>query len=260
MVWGLTRWEEHRMALSRHWSSMDRPKQVYHVNILSLLANGSKHKKEIKTNSLLTYDIVTLYTINLPSNIICQHTGLFKLNLPPFLRVILVHVQMERTFPGKFLGWKPRCGVKVCAGPLCLRFHWEHTGSVLSHSSSLIRPTIWFALYHRVLSFWFFFSEVPFQNSHTDCGLSQWKLLILLLNSVRDEPGWIKMIHKPLDSIAQPCTVGHNRKSKLILWASWCRADIQLNKQYDHRIRTPLSLMYILWSKYGSVSIMNTMK
>lgn len=108
---------------------------------LQMVPNIQMRNKEKLIINRWHLHVLLLYTISLPANIICQHTGLFRLNSPSFLSkgsVVLVDVQMEEHFQVSAWDGNPYVVSKVCAGPPCLRFHSAHIGSVWSHSSSLM--------------------------------------------------------------------------------------------------------------------------
>lgn len=86
----------------------------------------------------------SIYTINLSSNIICQRAGLLLQVEFAFIPeegesgALLCTFKWEEHFRAISHDGNPYVVSKVSAGPLCLRFHSEYIGRVLSHSSSLI--------------------------------------------------------------------------------------------------------------------------
>lgn len=210
---------------------------------LQMVPNIKRRSKEKFIGNKWHLHILLLYlaqssTCILTSSISMQDYH-FRLSLPSFLkrrRVVLVHVQMRRMFPGKFFWWKPVSGlISLYGTPLPQISFSLHSKCFVSCKFAIISYTSqsgqqYFAMYHQFLRF-VSLSKLPFQSCPIDRGLPQWKLLMLLLNNARHGIGLIKMVHNPHDSIAQPCTVGHTRKSKLINFVSFLVYDTYPAKQ-----------------------------
>lgn len=183
--------------------------------------------------------VISSTIINLPFNIIYQHAGLSLQIEFAFIpeggesgtcacsdkdnvsRQILV---MEACI------WSHRFVLDPCAIAFILSTKqvFSLMPAFYHFTYQSVRPTVQHQFLRFVSS-----SELSFQSCPIDCGLPQSKLLILLY-SVRHGIGLIKMLHNPLDNIAQPYTVGHTRESKLITFVSFLVCDTHPAKQTVH--------------------------
>lgn len=142
---------------------------------LQMVPNIKRRSKEEFILNKWHLHILLLYlaqssTCLLTSSISMQDKH-FRLSLPSFLkmgRVVLVHVQMRRMFPGKFLWWKLVSGLTgLCWNPLPEISFSLHSKCFVSCQLSIISHTSqsgqqYFALYHQFLRF-VSFSDLPFK-------------------------------------------------------------------------------------------------
>lgn len=144
----------------------------YELQTVPNIKRGSKEKFIVNKWHL---HILLLYLAQSSTCILTSSVSMqdyhFRLSLPSFLkrrRVVLVHVQMRRMFPGKFLWWKPVSGlISLYGTPLPQISFSLHSKCFVSYKLSTISYSSqsgqqYFTMYHQFLRFvslssWFYY-------------------------------------------------------------------------------------------------------
>lgn len=167
--------------------------------------------------------IISSTIINLHSNIIYQHARLS-------LQVEFTFILEQEESGTCACSDEENVSRQILVMETCIRSHkfvWYPSATDFIQSTQQVFCLIQ-AFYHFIYQS---IRPTVFYNVSSVLKICFSQLLILLLNNARHGIGLIKMVHNPHDSIAQPCTVGHTRKSKLINFVSFPVYNIYPAKQ-----------------------------